>query len=168
MHLPGVQLDAVNPDYFAVRILNPNAANIPSWILPGNLLFGQFPVLTAFYHGTLPLYLGLPGYALFGTGVVGIRLTHMCFGLLVLASCWLFMRSFGVGRSITALSLSGLALDPGFAFSFRSMYYIVLIPAIPLLLAAALIQRRQAVTIAYASTTNREQATCRQRSRPEK
>ena len=40
--LPGVYMDAVNPDYLVVRLLNPEAAaNVSPWTLPGNLLLGR-------------------------------------------------------------------------------------------------------------------------------
>lgn len=74
--LPGVYMDAVNPDYMAVLLLNRHPESIEPWLLPGNLLFARAPILISFYHGSQQLWLGLPFFWLFGTGVTGIRLTH--------------------------------------------------------------------------------------------
>jgi hypothetical protein len=140
--LPGVYMDAVNPDYTVVRLLNPQAEGIPGWYLPGNLLLGRFLVLGQIYHGALPLYLGLPIYALFGTDVVGIRVTNIFFGLVVLAGTALFLAAFRVRLGIAALCLSALALDPAFLFSFRTQFYITLLPLGLLLTSVALTERR--------------------------
>ena len=63
--VPGPYMDAVNPDYIVPRLLNPAAAEMPAWVIPGTLLFGKLPTIIAIYHGALPYYLGLPVYALF-------------------------------------------------------------------------------------------------------
>jgi hypothetical protein len=138
---PGVYMDAVNPDYTVVSLLNPRAQGIPGWYLPGNLLFGRFLILGNVYYGALPLYVGLPAYALFGTGVVGIRVTNIFFGLLVLAGTALFLRTFRVRPAIAGLCLAALALDPGFLFSFRTQFYITLLPDALLLTSVALTER---------------------------
>ncbi len=140
--VPGLYMDAVNPDYLVVRLLG-QSATTPAWVLPGTLLFGRFPVLGQIYHGALPYWLGLPAYALWGTGVVGVRLTNMLFGLLVLASVALFLRAFRVRPVIVALVLAALALDPGFLFSFRTQFYINVLPLAPLLAAIAWAEHRR-------------------------
>ena len=124
---PGVYMDAVNPDYMVVRLLGASP-NLPVWALPGTLLFGLFPVLGQIYHGALPYWLGLPSYALFGTGLLGIRLTAALFGSLVLSAVFILLRAFQVRRSVSCVIAAALALDPGFAFSFRSQFYILLLP----------------------------------------
>jgi hypothetical protein len=140
--LPGVYMDAVNPDYFIVLLLNPHHAAIANWHLPGTLLFGLFPVIGQVYHGALPYYVGLPFYALFGTGVVGIRLANMAFGLVVLAGAGWFMWAFRTRALIAALCLALLALDPAFLFSFRTQFYITLLPVAALLGSAAAVEAR--------------------------
>ncbi len=47
---PGLYMDAVNPDYLVVALLHPRADFAP-WILPGNMLFGLFPVMVNIYYG---------------------------------------------------------------------------------------------------------------------
>lgn len=134
--VPGLYMDAVNPDYLVVRLLEQSAAT-PAWVLPGTLLFGLFPVLGQIYHGALPYWLGLPSYALFGTGIIGIRLTNMLFGLLVLVAAGLFLRAFRVSPILTAFVLAALGLDPGFLFTFRTQFYITVLPLASLLIAIA-------------------------------
>ncbi len=75
MDLPGVYMDAVNPDYLAAPILHPGR-RIDVWALPGNLIMGRFPVLTSLYHGTGQLWFGLPFFALLGTSVTSLRIVH--------------------------------------------------------------------------------------------
>ena len=140
--LPGVYMDAVNPDYAVVGVLN-WTSHIQTWLLPGTLLFGHWPVLGQIYHGALPFYLGLPFYALFGTGVVGIRLTNMMFGCLVILGMGVFLRAAGVRLFIASLCLMLLALDPEFLFSFRTQFYITLLPIALVFISAALVEARQ-------------------------
>jgi 4-amino-4-deoxy-L-arabinose transferase-like glycosyltransferase len=147
MTVPGVYMDAINPDYLVVRLLNPAPADMTLWFPPGTALFGRFPIIGQIYHGALPYYIGLPFYALFGTGIIGIRLTNMVYGLLVISGAGLFMWAFGTRVLICSLCLALLALDPGFLFSFRTQFYITLLPVAALLASAALIEaRRQAPT----------------------
>lgn len=140
--VPGIYMDAVNPDYAVVGVLN-TASTIQTWFLPGTLLFGRWPILGQIYHGALPFYLGLPSYALFGTGVTGIRLTNMIFGCLVILGVGTFLRAAGVRVLIASLCLMLLALDPGFLFSFRTQFYITLLPIAAVFFSAALIEARR-------------------------
>jgi len=140
--VPGIYMDAVNPDYMVVRLLNPGT-DAPVWILPGTLLFGLFPIVGQIYHGALPFYVGLPVYALFGTGIVGIRLANLLFGLIVIAAAGIFLRTFRVRSSIAGICLAALALDPGFLFSFRTQFYITLLPCALLLSSVALVEHRR-------------------------
>ena len=71
--LPGVYMDAVNPDYLVVRLLNRHAEPIVPWLLNGNDLFGIAPVLISLYHGSQQVWLGLPFFALFGMTVTGLN-----------------------------------------------------------------------------------------------
>ncbi|HUK08247.1 MAG TPA: hypothetical protein VLX09_10300 [Stellaceae bacterium] len=145
--VPGVYMDAVNPDYLVVRVLHPEAMDNPVWIMPGNLIFDRFPVLSgSFYYGSLPFYLGLPVYALAGTGVFGIRLANMFFGLIVLVGAAAFLQAFRVRPILAALCLAMLALDPGFLFGFRTQYYITLLPIGAVFLSVALAQSQESAT----------------------
>ncbi len=127
--IPAVYLDAVNPDYLIARMLNPHALhNNVSWTIPGNLIWGIFPILIQVYHGALPVYLGLPFYAVFGTDIYGIRLTAIIFGIMVICCIYLCLKQFNVKKYIILLGLLSIAVDPSFLFAFRTQFYITLLP----------------------------------------
>ena len=133
--LPGVYMDAVNPDYLVVKLLNwHHAKPLTAWVLPGNYLHDRVPILISLYHGLQQFWLGLPLYALFGTGVVGIRLTHMVFACGVLVAMLFLLRAANVPAWIAALCGVAIACDPSFIFAFRTQSYITMAPAMWLLL----------------------------------
>ena len=139
--LPGVYMDAVDPDYLVVRLLNPDALPITAWLIGGNDLFGRAPVLISFYHGSQQVWLGLPGFALFGTTVTGLRLTHALFALGLLASLHALLVRGGVAPGLAALAGIAMAVDPGFSYAFRTQSYITLAPTAWLFLALVSLQR---------------------------
>jgi hypothetical protein len=126
--LPGVYMDEVNPDYLVVRVLNPRAEPIPVWLLGGNDLFGWAPVLISFYHGSQQVWLGLPFFALFGTTVTGLRLTHAMFAFGILAALYAVLIRGGLKPWEAALAGVALAVDPAFSYAFRTQSYITLAP----------------------------------------
>ncbi len=94
---PGLYMDAVNPDDMAVRLLY-GERDFPIWIISGNLVFGALPILGQVYHNALPFYVGLSADALFGTGLFGIRVAGVLFGLLCLLAMASHLRSLrGLG-----------------------------------------------------------------------
>jgi hypothetical protein len=132
--LPGVYMDAVNPDYLVVKLLNRHHAEpLVAWVLPGNYLRNRVPVLISLYHGLQQFWLGLPLYAIFGTSVVGIRLTHMVFAAGVLIGMLVLLRKAGVAVWICALCGIAVAVDPSFVFAFRTQSYITMAPVMWLL-----------------------------------
>ena len=139
--LPGVYMDAVNPDYMVVRLLNAHAEPITAWLLPGNYLYDKAPILISFYHGSQQLWLGLPFFWLFGTTVEGLRITHALFALGVLASLYALLARAAVKPWQAALACAALAIDPGFSYAFRTQSYITLAPAAWLFLALCCAQR---------------------------
>lgn len=126
--LPGVYMDAVNPDYMAVGVLNPRHQPITAWLLPGNYLLERYPVLISFYHGAQQFWLGLPFFWLFGTSVTGLRLTHAVFALGLLAAMYAFLGRSGAKPWQAALACAVLAIDPSFSYAFRTQSYITLAP----------------------------------------
>ncbi len=134
--LPGIFADAINPDYLVARILNPQPERTMVWVLFGNSLLGdRAPVLISLYHGSQQYWLGLPLYALFGTTVAGVRLTHAVFALGVLAALHALLLRGGVRPWLAAAVGVALAVDPAFAYAFRTQAYITVAPAAWLLLA---------------------------------
>lgn len=122
-------MDAVNPDYIVVRFLDSMNQNFPVWVMPGNLIAGRFPLLVQFYHGSLPYYLGLPTYLVFGTGLFGIRVTGALFGVSILFALLVFARGLKVPVLAAAMGLLVLATDPAFILGLRTQFYIKMIPA---------------------------------------
>jgi hypothetical protein len=139
--LPGVYMDAVDPDYLAVRLLNPDAQPITAWLLGGNDLFGVAPLLISFYHGSQQVWLSLPFFALFGTTVMGLRLTHAMFALAILAALYAMLARGGLQPWQAALAGVALAVDPAFSYAFRTQSYITLAPTAWLFLALYALQR---------------------------
>ena len=138
IELPGVYMDAVNPDYLVAKVLNRAHANpLIGWVLPGNYLANRFPVLVSLYHGLQQFWLALPLYALFGMSVVGIRLTHMVFAMGVLIAMLVLFRRARIPLAIAALAGVAIAADPTFVFAFRTQSYITLAPAAWMLLSIA-------------------------------
>jgi len=142
--LPGVYMDAVNPDYLVVRLLNRHAEPIVPWLLSGNDLFGTAPVLISFYHGSQQVWLGLPFFALFGMTVTGLRLTHAMFALAILVSLHMVLVRGGLKPWQAALAGAALALDPAFSYAFRTQSYITLAPTAWLFVALYAMQRAAA------------------------
>ncbi|NID15776.1 glycosyltransferase family 39 protein [Luteibacter yeojuensis] len=118
--LPGVYMDAVNPDFLAAQWLhrghNPGAG-IPSKI---------FPILGSFYHGLQNAYLGLPFFAVTGFSVTSLRLEQAVFGLILLAALYQLTRRLTGAHGLALATGIGLATELAFTASFRTQFYIVL------------------------------------------
>jgi len=144
IELPGIYMDAVNPDYLVVRVLNWRREPMTAWVLPGNYLFGaRFPILVSLYHGTQHFWLGLPLFWLLGTTVESLRIVHALFGLGVLAALYALLASAGVRPWLATLATGALAVDPVFLFAFRTQSYVTMSPAVWLLLALFFLLRAQ-------------------------
>ena len=137
--LPGVYMDAVNPDYLVVRILNPSHERIVAWTMDGNLVFNRLPILVQLYHGALTFWFGLPFYLALGTSVEALRLVHAIFGVAVLAALHALLLRAGLRPWQAALACVALALDPVFTFAFRTQSYITLVNDAALLVSVTLL-----------------------------
>jgi hypothetical protein len=142
IELPGVYMDAVNPDYLAVRILNWNRHPFAPWIIPGTDLFDHFPVLVSLYHGMQQLYLALPVFWLLGTTVTSLRVAHALFALGILAAMYALLIRSKMDRWWAAAICAALVLDPGFVYSFRTQSYITVAPVAWLLLSVDSLRQR--------------------------
>jgi len=141
--LPGLYMDAVNPEYFLPGILDPSAPGNRPWILPGNLLASRFPVFTgSIYHGSTQLYFALPFMALLGVDLATLRLVQGLVGCVILALMALYTgRSLSATKgALAASSMVLLALDPSFVMALRTQAYSCLFPLM-LLLASMLLLR---------------------------
>ena len=126
--LPGVYMDAVNPDYLVVRLLNRHAQTITTWLPGGNYSSPGRPVSVQLYHGFTAGVARAAFFALFGTTVTGLRLTHAMFALGILAALYAMLTRGGVSRGDAALAGVALAVDPAFSYAFRTQSYITLAP----------------------------------------
>ena len=133
-HLPGLYMDAINPDYLIPGIVHPPAPL--QLIIPGNLLGGRFPVFTGtVYHGSTQLYAALPFMAAFGPSLFVFRSFVLLVGagILVLA-LGLAAADTPAPRRVLAVSVAGiLALDPAFVLALRTQAYSCMFPLLLLL-----------------------------------
>lgn len=120
--LPGLYLDAVNPDYLAVQILFPQNPN-PNWALPHS----GIPLLGQLYHGTITIWMQFLVIGLFGeANILTMRFCNMIY---VISICWimyLILKKMGTNKIISFLMMDAIILSPN-VFSFiRTQYYIKL------------------------------------------
>jgi hypothetical protein len=145
--LPGLYMDAVNPEYIIPGIFDPKAPGNHPWIVPGNVILGRFPLFTGqIYHGSTQLYFALPLMALFGIDVGTLRITQGAAGLLIVLLLSLFVRrdDAPAKSAIAAAAMVPLALDPSFVVALRTQAYSCLFPLLLLLGAMLLLRGWQA------------------------
>jgi hypothetical protein len=128
--LPGLYMDAINPEYLIPGILDPP----PSFelILPGNKVFGdRYPVFTGtYYHGSVQLYAALPFMKAFGATLGTFRVIRLLVGagILTLALWMAAARAWGPARVLAAGAAGLLALDPSFVLALRTQAYSCMFP----------------------------------------
>lgn len=136
VELPGLYMDAINPDYLAAFWLNPGISN-PHWMIPAV----GMPTLGGLYHGMQNLYVGLLTYNVLGTSVTSARISQALFGAAIVLLVWLILRR-STDRPILAVALAvALATDIAFLGSFRTQSYIILSGQVWMLLAFYLVLR---------------------------
>lgn len=142
--LPGLYMDSINPEYLAVRALNPDAAReLYAWIVPGNLIAGKYPVLAgSYYHGPLQLYVSLPVYLALGTDIGAARIAQFMYAALVLLASWRLLRLAGAARALTFAGLALLAIDPGFVHIFKTQALSIVWPLSLMLFSIAIVESR--------------------------
>lgn len=140
--VPGIYMDAVNPDYLAAWMLRGDLT-MPAWIYPDNYLAGEYkyPLLNSLYGGNIPAYLGLAFFSVAGFGLEQLRLFHALFGAVLLLTMYWGLRQWQTGRWVTLFAVSLLATDPNFVFAWRTQFYLQLVPAIFLFAAIGLLGR---------------------------
>lgn len=130
MDLPGLYMDAINPDYLFARWLNPQLHN-PVWMIPT----GPLPLLGNLYHGMQTLYVGVLTYSLLGTSVVSVRVTHALYGSLIVLLAWLILRRVSGRPALATVLATALATDMAFIGAFRTQAYIILAGQVWMMLA---------------------------------
>lgn len=99
--LPGLYLDAVNPDYLAIQMLFPHADN-PNWTMPHS----GIPLLGQLYHGTITVWLQLIIVGLCGeSSLLTVRFSNIIY---VVGICWamhLILKKLGTNKAISFFAL---------------------------------------------------------------
>lgn len=121
INLPGLYMDAVNPDFLAAQKLHPHLHN-PSAALPSKI----FPILGNLYHGVQNFYVDLPVLAVFGFNVAPLRIAQALFGVVLLAAFFASARRLTASTPLAMVAALGLATDIAFTASFRTQFYIVM------------------------------------------
>jgi hypothetical protein len=119
--LPGLYMDAVNPDFLAAQKLHPHLHN-PSATLPSKI----FPILGNLYHGVQNFYVALPMLAIFGFHIATIRIAQALFGALLVAAFFIVARRLTQSTLLAIFGALGLATEIAFTASFRTQFYIVM------------------------------------------
>lgn len=130
MELPGLYMDAVNPDYLVVRYLKSHSNHLPCW--------AEHPLMPSLYHGAQHVLFGLPIYAITGTTIEALRTVHAAFGAGIILCLYFFIKRVTV-PIVSAFALIPLACDPSFVMAFRTQSYITLAPTLWLLLSLLLL-----------------------------
>lgn len=130
LHLPGLYMDAVNPEYLVARILNPELRN-PVFAMPT----ATVPLLGNLYHGVQNLYVSLPFLAVLGFSMPVLRLSQALFGAGIVVMVYLLLRRASLPRPLAWLTAAALATELAFIASFRTQFHIVLAGAFWLLCA---------------------------------
>lgn len=132
--LPGLYMDAINPDYVAIHIMNPG--KISAWVYNDNIiatLLGKdwgFPLLNSLYGTNFPAYIFILFVKLFGSSVFTLRLMHMIFGIFEIVAAYYLVNKITDNKKVSTLTALMIALEPSFVFSQRTQYYLQLFPLI--------------------------------------
>lgn len=138
--LPGLYMDAINPEYMIPEILYSGYPISMKWLMPGNVIFERFPVLSGpMYHGSLQLYATLPFLYMFGVDLDVYRYFQVFVGLSIVILTVIVTKKIGLSnRSTKWIPLVAgilVASDPILIFGLRTQAYSLIFP-LPLLLMA--------------------------------
>ncbi len=131
--LPGLQMDAVSPDYYAVQFLNPNSYTV-SWLIPHL----GYPFLFMIYCGTPTMLMNILSILFTGTtSLLQLRLLNALYGATACILIWKILKKAGTPNWISALIPLLLVLSPVLTSLYRTQYHVVL-PGVIFFLAAIL------------------------------
>lgn len=119
--LPGLYMDAVNPDYLAAHLLNPEIFN-PTNAMPS--VMG--PILGGVYHGTQNMIFGLPIFSILGFNLLSLRIAQGLFGAAILVVFQFALKRATESTWIAGCATLALATEIAFVASFRTQNYIVI------------------------------------------
>jgi putative flippase GtrA len=121
VELPGLYMDAVNPDYLSARTLHPeirNAVNAMPTV--------WFPMLGSLYHGVQNYYVSLPVVGLLGFNLPALRIAQALFGAGIVTMMYFVTQRIVSSRLLAFAAAALLATDIAFLASFRTQFYIVI------------------------------------------
>jgi putative flippase GtrA len=121
VELPGLYMDAVNPDYLSARTINPEIRN-PVNAMPTVWI----PLLGNLYHGVQNYYVSLPIVGLLGFNLPAIRIAQGLFGAGIVTMTYLLALRMISTPALAFAAAALLAVDVAFLASFRTQFYIVL------------------------------------------
>ena len=143
--LPGLYMDAVNPDYLATGLFFHDYPNT-CWLLP----YIGFPLITQLYHGTVSFMIGSPVYLIFGASVESLRVLNMVYGLsAVILLYFIINKATDGNRWIAFATALCLATHIALLSSFRTQLYILLPGTICLLGAVYLLLLQKNDSVKY-------------------
>ena len=138
LEIPGLYLDAVNPDYFGLHVLH--SENVPQWaysdnviatFLEGNTEYSHFPILNSLYGTCFEAYFMMIWAIFFGYGVYAIRTLHILYVLILILGVYFLLKYLFENQKINAtIATFLLAMEPSLVFSERTQFYIQLFPHI--------------------------------------
>ena len=134
--LPGIYMDAVNPDFLAAYTLHPALHN-PRWALPDL----GIPFLGGVYFGLENYYLDLAVLPIVGSGVAGIRIAQALFGAAIVVALYFLAATATKNRVVAFAVVAGLATDIAFLASFRTKFYVIVSGDVWLLVSLLLLWR---------------------------
>ena len=121
-NLPGIYLDAVNPDYLSVQMLYPQPDRV-SWAIPN----WGFPILGQVYHGVFTAYIMAIVIKLVGsTSVVLLHAVNTCYGMIICLGTYRILNKININKYIAALVTLSLSCMPALFLSYRTQFYIEL------------------------------------------
>ena len=128
--LPGLYYDSVNPDFFALHLLNPGAnnANLTNYI--------GIPFIGALYHGVVTMFFMLLAIVIAGkTSVTLVWLVNSIYGLIISFLLYKLLIRAGISVRSSKLCSIMLLLSPNMFAYYRTQFYILL-PGAVFLMAA--------------------------------
>lgn len=134
LDLPGLYMDAVNPDYISEYIFG--NGKLPAWIYPDNAistLFGKpwgFPLLNSLYGTNFTAYILLLAALVIGNGVYAVRICHVIFLVVMIYAAYRLVLLVTNKKKISTFAGFLIAIEPSIIFAQRSQYYLQLFPLI--------------------------------------
>ncbi len=121
IQLPGLYMDAVNPDYLAAIALSGNYDN-PAASMPTRFI----PMLGNLYHGVQNLYVSLAVFTVFGISIPSVRIAQALFGAGIVVFVYVLTVQITRNRLAGFIGAALLACELAFTASFRTQFYIIL------------------------------------------